>query len=178
MNYQTVISRKTPKTRRPVEKRVFFISSSLKKKPIELKKTKKFTIGRSTKNALRINEGTVSDRHASIKWDKSSFRITDHRSTNGTFVNGRRITGTAVLKPGDKIKLGKFVLAFTGKTVREKPEPAPKKKKAKKAKNARRAGKTRVRRPARRSGARRKPARKRAARRPSRRDQAVTRIRF
>ncbi len=173
MNFQTVISRKTPKTRRPVEKRVFFISSSLKKKPIELKKNKKFTIGRSSKNSLRVNEGTVSDRHASIKWDKSSFKITDNRSTNGTFVNSRRITGVAVLKPGDKIRLGKFVLTFTSKKVREKPAPAPKKKSAKKTAKSKSAKKKKASRPA-----RRKTARKKTAKRAPARERAVTRIRF
>jgi pilus assembly protein CpaF len=173
MNFQTVISRKTPKTRRPVEKRVFFISSSLKKKPIELKKNKKFTIGRSSKNSLRVNEGTVSDRHASIKWDKSSFKITDNRSTNGTFVNGRRITGVAVLKPGDKIRLGKFVLTFTSKKVREKPAPAPKKKSAKKTAKSKSAKKKKASRPA-----RRKTARKKTTKRAPARERAVTRIRF
>ncbi|MBN2353920.1 MAG: FHA domain-containing protein [Spirochaetales bacterium] len=178
MNFQTVISRKTPKTRRPVEKRLFFISSSLKKKPIELKKNKKFTIGRSSKNSLRVNEGTVSDRHASIKWEKSSFKITDNRSTNGTFVNGRRISGVAVLKPGDKIRLGKFVLTFTSKKVREKQAPSPKKKTAKKTGTARTAKKARSRKSAGRKTARRKAARKKIAHRILRRDRAVTRIRF
>jgi pSer/pThr/pTyr-binding forkhead associated (FHA) protein len=184
MNNVTVISRKTPKTRRPVEKRLFFISSSLKKKPVELKKNKKFTIGRAVKNTLRINEGTVSERHASIKWEKSSFKISDNRSTNGTFVNGRRISGVAILKPGDKIKLGKFVLNFTSKKVREKPAPAPKKKSSKarkakksKAKSARRKAPAKKKR-ARRTVVRRKVARRKPARRPVRRDMAVTRIRF
>jgi pSer/pThr/pTyr-binding forkhead associated (FHA) protein len=192
MNYQTVISRKTPKVRRPIDKRVFFISSSLKKKPLELKKNKKFTIGRSSKNALRVNEGTVSERHASIKWDKSSYKITDLRSTNGTFVNGRRVSGVTILKPGDKIRLGKFVLKFTSKKVREKPEPAPKKKsarKATKARGAKRAGskarrarkpgrRAKARRPVRRKAVRRSRPKTRGARRSFRRDQAVTRIRF
>jgi pSer/pThr/pTyr-binding forkhead associated (FHA) protein len=198
MDNVTVISRKTPKTKRPVDKRVFFITSSLKKKPIELKKTKKFTIGRASKNTLSIKEGTVSERHASIKWDKSSFKIQDERSTNGTYVNGRRISGVTVLKSGDKIKLGKFVLAFSSKIVREKAVSAPKKKSpAKKAKSrsvkksktkSRGARKTSRRAASRRSGARRtttrrrvtrkKVTRRKSARRPFHHDMAVTRIRF
>jgi pSer/pThr/pTyr-binding forkhead associated (FHA) protein len=193
MNYQTVISRKTPKTRRPIERRVFFIKSSLRKNPIELKKYRKFTLGRSSRNSLRINEGTVSARHASIRWDKSSFKITDERSTNGTFVNGRRVSGTAILKSGDKIKLGKFVLTFASQTVREKPVAANKKgKKSRRAKKSRlsaprigkagRRGQPRRRpargRTARRSGSRTRVARRKAAPKPFRRDLAVTRIRF
>lgn len=122
----TVISKKTPKTRRPAEKKIYFIATSLKKQPILLGKSGKFTIGRTSKTSLRINEGTVSELHASIRWSKSSFRITDEHSTNGTFVNGKRIDGTASLKNGDRIKLGKFVLRFGIRTVREKKDAKPK----------------------------------------------------
>jgi len=166
MDNVTVISKKTPKVRRPVEKKVYFLTSSLKKKPIELSKTKKFSIGRKSKNNLPIKEGTISDVHASIKWDKSAFKIKDERSTNGTFVNGKRIDKVTSLKNGDKIKLGKFVLKFGVKTVREKKDGIPSKKTAKKKpvkKTARKAVKKSVKKPVKKSvkkGAQKKPAKK------------------
>jgi pSer/pThr/pTyr-binding forkhead associated (FHA) protein len=130
MIYETVISRKTPKIRRPVEKRQYFLKSSLRKKPIILSKNRKFTIGRSAKNSLPVREGTISQWHASITWDKSSFKIKDERSTNGTFVNNKRISGIVILKNGDRIRLGKFVLRYGIQKIREKKQDKPRKKRA------------------------------------------------
>jgi pSer/pThr/pTyr-binding forkhead associated (FHA) protein len=39
--------------------------------------------------------------------------ITDLGSTNGSQLNGRRIEGSEVLRPGDEIELGASVLTFT-----------------------------------------------------------------
>jgi pSer/pThr/pTyr-binding forkhead associated (FHA) protein len=149
MPFVTVISRKTPKIRRPVEKRQYFLMTSLKKKPIILSKGRKFTIGRATKNNLPLREGTISERHASIKWEKSSFKIKDEGSTNGTFVNNKRVSGLTILKNGDKIRLGSFVLSYGIKKVREKKQEKPKKKTKK--------------RPARKSTAKKRPAKKRGS---------------
>jgi pSer/pThr/pTyr-binding forkhead associated (FHA) protein len=192
MNYMTVISRKTPKTKRPIDKKVHTISSSVRKTPYELKKNKKFTIGRASKNTMSFKAGTVSEVHASIKWDKSSFKIRDERSTNGTFVNGKRVKGVTILKNGDKIKVGQFVLTYRVKKVREKIE-APKKKSVKKKKAKARSAKrpaakkgtkskarrTTARRTVRKTTSRKRPAaRRKTAGNPFRRDLAVTRIRF
>jgi len=137
--------------RRPVEKRQYFLKSSLKKKPIILSKNRKFTIGRSAKNSLPMREGTISQRHASITWNKSSFKIKDERSTNGTFVNNKRISGIVILKNGDRIRLGKFVLRYGIEKIREKKQDKPKKKKA-------------ASRAARKSRKAKKPARRRVSR--------------
>jgi pSer/pThr/pTyr-binding forkhead associated (FHA) protein len=152
MNFETVISRKTPKVRRPIEKKLYFLTSSLKKKPIILSKSRKFTIGRATKNSLPVREGTISELHASIRWNKSSFKIKDERSTNGTFVNNKRVSGITILKNGDRIRLGKFVLRFGIKKIREKKQDKPKKKAA--ARSTRKAKKPAKKRTARRSVAR------------------------
>jgi pSer/pThr/pTyr-binding forkhead associated (FHA) protein len=158
MIYETVISRKTPKIRRPVEKRQYFLKSSLKKKPIVLSKSRKFTIGRSTGNSLPVREGTISQRHASIKWDKSSFKIKDEGSTNGTFVNNKRVSGIVILKNGDRIRLGKFVLRYGIKKIREKKQDKPKKK-TKKRIVRRKTGKPARKRVVRRRSPRRKTTR-------------------
>lgn len=129
MSKFTMISEKTPKTRRPTEKKVYSLVSSLKKKPIVLAKGKKFTIGRLGKNSLPIREKTVSELHASIKWDVSAFKIKDENSTNGTLVNNKRISRVTILKHGDKIRFGKIVLKFSITKVREKKQEKPAKKK-------------------------------------------------
>jgi pSer/pThr/pTyr-binding forkhead associated (FHA) protein len=122
MEAMTMISKKTPKIKRPVDKKVYSLICSLKKTPIILDKKKKFTIGRNSKNNLVIKQGTISEVHASIKWDKSSFKIKDEKSTNGTFVNNKRINGITILKNGDKIKIAKIVISYKVNVVREKKE--------------------------------------------------------
>jgi pSer/pThr/pTyr-binding forkhead associated (FHA) protein len=129
----TRFSLKTPKSRLPEEKNEYSLASSLKAKPIVLDKKKKFTIGRASKNNLVLKEGTISEVHATLKWDKSSFKIKDERSTNGTYLNNKRIIGITMLKNGDKIKIGKYVLVFGVKKIREKKDGTPVKKIAKKS---------------------------------------------
>jgi pSer/pThr/pTyr-binding forkhead associated (FHA) protein len=133
----TIFSKKTPKTRRPEEKNEYTLTFSLRKTPIILDKKKKVTIGRSSKNTIVLKEHTISEKHAVIKWDKSGFKITDERSTNGTFLNNKRIASPSALKNGDRIKIGKFVLKFGVKKIREKKEAnTPQKKKARSAKKS------------------------------------------
>ena len=98
--------------------------TSLRKKPYVLNKRKKFSIGRLTKNDIRLNMKTISDVHATIKWTKTSFIITDEKSTNGIYINGSRIKRPIKLKDGDKIKIARYVLRFEIKTVRKKKNKA------------------------------------------------------
>lgn len=68
-------------------------------------------IGRGGICNICISESSVSRRHAVITCADDSFMIHDQNSTNGTFVNGVKVT-QKVLKNGDIIKIGKTVLAF------------------------------------------------------------------
>lgn len=120
MDALTMISRKTPKTKRPVDKKEYSLSCSLRKTPFVLDKKKKFTIGRGSKNNLAVKQATVSDKHASIKWDKSGFKVKDENSTNGTYVNNKRISGITLLRNGDKVKIGKLVIKYKIGVKREK----------------------------------------------------------
>ena len=126
----TMISRKTPKTKRPVSKNEYTLSCAVRKTPFVLTKVKKFSIGRLKKNDISLPQKTTSDLHATIKWSKSSFRITDEKSTNGTYVNGKRIEETTALADGDKIKIGKFSIIYKIKKIREKVSPKPAAKKS------------------------------------------------
>ena len=67
-------------------------------------------LGRHLRSDLRFDPSTdldVSARHAEILGSADTgYRIRDSDSTNGTFVNGRRITGDEPLKDGDVIWLG------------------------------------------------------------------------
>ena len=67
-------------------------------------------LGRHLQSDLRFDPDSdldVSSRHAEIVGSAASgYRIRDSQSTNGTFVNGRRITGEEPLRDGDVIWLG------------------------------------------------------------------------
>jgi type VI secretion system FHA domain protein len=71
-------------------------------------------IGRSTENdiALPDNEKRVSSKHARVDRQGASLQITDLGSTNGTFVNGRKIDPNSgvEIKDGDKISIGLYSL--------------------------------------------------------------------
>jgi hypothetical protein len=63
-------------------------------------------IGSDPSNELIIDEPTVSRRHAEIAVRADVFEIRDLGSTNGTFVNGRKIDGLTRIQAGDEIRFG------------------------------------------------------------------------
>src|SRR3954451_10744754 len=66
------------------------------------------TIGREGCD-VNLMDPEVSRHHAAIRDQGGSLAIEDLGSTNGTFVNGTRITAVTVLKPGDEVRLGNTV---------------------------------------------------------------------
>lgn len=66
-------------------------------------------IGRDPNVHISINIPEVSRRHARLRFETDSYIIEDLGSTNGTFVNGQRLSGPHVLRPGAKIQLGDAV---------------------------------------------------------------------
>lgn len=72
--------------------------------------TPEVTIGRETSNTITINDAEVSRRHAKMELHGSAYVIEDLGSTNGTFVNGKRITGTQVLNAGDVVSFGETIV--------------------------------------------------------------------
>jgi pilus assembly protein CpaF len=71
------------------------------------------TIGRVKGNDVLLAKGNVSKRHARLIQRDGRFIVTDLKSTNGTYVNHRRITH-AVVREGDRIYIGDFVLWVEG----------------------------------------------------------------
>jgi adenylate cyclase len=69
------------------------------------------TLGRHPKNSIRLNDREISKEHAVIERRSGQFHIRDLRSSNGTYVNNRRISETA-LRPGDEIVLGSMRLVL------------------------------------------------------------------
>src|SRR3990172_8611583 len=68
------------------------------------------TIGRVQGNDIILPKGNVSKRHSRIVFKDGKFIIVDLKSTNGTYVNGRRIASPLVLKDTDKVYIGDFIL--------------------------------------------------------------------
>lgn len=71
--------------------------------------TQEIIIGRDVNADVTINIAEVSRRHSRMRMEPSGFVIEDLGSTNGTFVNGQRLTGPYVLRPGERIQLGEAV---------------------------------------------------------------------
>lgn len=71
------------------------------------------TIGSEAGRNIILNDPTVSRNHAVIEFDNNDYRLTDSNSSNGTFVNGKRLIVLGhTLQPDDEIQLGKVRLQF------------------------------------------------------------------
>ncbi|MFA7266968.1 MAG: FHA domain-containing protein [Candidatus Nanopelagicales bacterium] len=86
------------------------------------------TIGRSDENDLILaQDPTVSRQHAVLEHVDDAWRIRDLGSSNGTFVNGIRVTTSMQVNPGDRVSVGSSslmmvdgaenLLSAAGKTV-------------------------------------------------------------
>lgn len=70
------------------------------------------TIGRIQGNDIVLPKGNVSKRHSRIVVKDGRFVVVDMKSTNGTYVNGRKITSPIVIKAGDKVYIGDFIISL------------------------------------------------------------------
>lgn len=68
------------------------------------------TVGRVHGNDIVLPRGNVSKRHARVLYREGRFIVTDLNSTNGTYVNRRRIAQATIVREEDKIYIGDFVL--------------------------------------------------------------------
>jgi ABC transport system ATP-binding/permease protein len=71
------------------------------------------TLGRDPQSELVLDHPMISWRHARLTRSADNFIVEDLGSTNGTFVNGNRISGAVSVKPGDRIGLGSYTFVFT-----------------------------------------------------------------
>src|SRR6266705_5861027 len=84
--------------------RLVLLSEGFTGRNYELK-TDKTTVGRLSDNSFEIPEASVSSHHAEILLRGNDVVVKDLNSTNGTFINGEKVT-EAVLKPGQILRLG------------------------------------------------------------------------
>ena len=69
------------------------------------------SIGRGAENDLILDDVQVSRHHCQLKLQQGAYSLTDMESTNGSYVNGQRISEIA-LGPGDIIELGGTRIEF------------------------------------------------------------------
>ncbi|SCK43440.1 protein of unknown function [Streptomyces sp. WMMB 714] len=68
-----------------------------------------FSIGRAPGSMLRLNHYTVSRAHAQLRSvGDGSWKLRDLGSSNGTWVNGSRVTGSVTVRPGDVVRFGQI----------------------------------------------------------------------
>jgi len=71
-------------------------------------------IGRDINADIVINTAEVSRGHARLRLEAGGYILEDLGSTNGTFVNGQRLTAPRVMRPGETIMLGETVTLVYG----------------------------------------------------------------
>ena len=69
-------------------------------------------IGRASECAISIDDEFTSSLHAKVYHAEGRYYVEDLGSTNGTYVNGRRIHYPTELRGGDRIKIGRTVMEF------------------------------------------------------------------
>lgn len=70
-------------------------------------------VGRDASSGIAINDAEMSRKHAKLSFQDPTYTIQDLGSTNGTFVNGQRISAPQLLNPGDTVSFGEnIVLQF------------------------------------------------------------------
>ena len=68
------------------------------------------TIGRVDENDICLPKGNISKKHTRIVVKDGKIIVLDLKSTNGTYVNGRKLAGPQLISPADKVFIGDFIL--------------------------------------------------------------------
>src|SRR5688500_12350758 len=68
-------------------------------------------VGRESRQ-LPLTDNTVSRRHAELLPDNGAWVLKDLGSSNGSYVNGARVTNRHTLKLGDQIRVGRTLMVF------------------------------------------------------------------
>jgi len=86
-----------------------FISGKYKGGEFLLKEGKEVVVGRSSELDIVLMEDMVSRRHAVLVQRGDKIHVEDRGSTNGTFVNGEKIS-KAVVGKGDRVLIGTSIM--------------------------------------------------------------------
>ncbi len=80
----------------------------------QFKQGKTYTVGRSSKCELRVDDSLASSQHARFEQQDGLWCVVDLDSRNGTFVNGSRVEG-ATLMDADMIRIGRTEIVFNSR---------------------------------------------------------------
>jgi adenylate cyclase len=80
------------------------------------------TVGKLSGNDLPLNDNSVSRNHCKFLKTNDSYKVVDLSSTNGTYVNGKRVTEKK-LEESDTITIGRTILKFIS-VSRQEPQTA------------------------------------------------------
>lgn len=83
------------------------------------------TVGRLEDNTFQIPEPSVSSHHCEVHMRGNDVVIKDLNSTNGTFINGQKVEGEAVVRPGQVIRLGQVDVRLEGDQAANQPKKLP-----------------------------------------------------
>jgi len=103
------------------------------------------TVGRVNGNDIVLAKRNVSKQHARLSLEDEKAVVVDLNSTNGTWVNGRKITAPHPLKSGDKIYIADFIITLESadengagpSQLSEPPKTPPKSSAARSSRGAR-----------------------------------------
>ncbi len=83
------------------------------------------SIGRIQGNDIVLPKSNISKRHARLVVNDGAVVVIDSKSTNGTYINGKRIDAPYDLRGGDKIFVGDFTLEVESEAQAPKSAPPP-----------------------------------------------------
>lgn len=83
------------------------------------------TIGRAIENAIKLDDGGASRKHAAIEAAGERVILRDLGSSNGTWVNDQRVTEPVELRDGDLIRISGTTMIFYAAQGTPAPEPPP-----------------------------------------------------
>lgn len=95
--------------RRKEGTRILFVKSETQK-GLEIEISDVTVMGRSEEADVAVADPYASDFHMRLVAQENGMMLHDLGSTNGTYVNGRRVTAPTELRRGDTIQLGKTVM--------------------------------------------------------------------
>ena len=84
---------------------LLFVSDRERGRRVALPATKPIVLGRCVEADCHLDDSLASRRHAQISLQGNQVVVEDLESTNGTFVNGKKVRRT-VLQPGDRVLIG------------------------------------------------------------------------
>jgi hypothetical protein len=71
------------------------------------------SIGRAPGSMLRLTDYPVSRSHAQLRHSGEGWTLRDLGSSNGTWLNGSRVTGSVSVRPGDQVRFGQVAYRLT-----------------------------------------------------------------